>query len=252
MKLLFLGCGTSTGVPVIGCPCGVCASKDPRNHRTRSSLLIEIDGKNILIDASTDLRAQALGNGITRIDAVLFTHPHADHIHGIDDLRAFNMAQGAAIPIYANEHTISRIKAMFDYIFAENNGESWRPDLTPHVIEGPFSIFGTQIVPIDISHGKASILGFRFGDAAYVTDCSHMPAASLEKLMGIKVLIINALRHRPHPTHLNIEQALEISRRLKPERTFLTHLSHSLDYAVDGGKLPEGVELAYDGLTLEV
>ncbi len=252
MKLIVLGCGTSTGVPVIGCHCGVCASKDPRNSRTRSSLLIQSNGKNILIDASTDLRAQALRSGIERIDAVLFTHPHADHIHGIDDLRSFNMAQGKAIPIYANAHTLGRIKAMFDYIFDKKKAEGWRPDLTPHVIEGAFDLFGTEIVPVEIRHGEASILGFRFGQAAYITDCSHLPADSLEKLRGIKVLIIGALRHRPHPTHLNIEQALEIAGELRPERAFLTHLSHSLDYGADNERLPKGVELAYDALALEV
>ncbi|GMR04284.1 MAG: GPMC system MBL fold metallohydrolase [Thermodesulfobacteriota bacterium] len=252
MKLLILGCGTSTGVPVIGCGCSVCTSKDPRNVRTRSSALVTVNDKNILIDTSTDLRGQALSCGIKRVDAVLFTHPHADHIHGIDDLRSFNMLQKTSIPCYGNEHTIKRIHVMFDYIFNDESQESWRPKLTTTVVDSPFKLFGTEIMPLEVMHGKSVILGYRLDAAAYVTDCSSIPKASMDRLYGLKLLIIGALRHKPHPTHMTIEEAVEISRELKPERTVLTHLSHNVDFAADNKKLPPGVELGYDGMELEV
>lgn len=252
MKLLILGCGTSTGVPVIGCHCRVCASDDPRNKRTRSSLLIQAYGKNILIDTSTDLRAQSLANNIERIDAVLFTHPHADHIHGIDDLRSFNMVQGGPIPCYGNEHTIRRIMVMFDYIFQKEGNVSWRPQLETHMISSPFSLSGIEIIPIEILHGEASILGYRMGNAAYITDCSSIPPSSIEKLGGLDILVIGALRYKPHPTHLSIGEAIEISAALKPKRTVFTHLSHSIDYTTDNAKLPQGAEIAHDGMTIEI
>lgn len=252
MKLVVFGCGTSTGVPVIGCHCPVCSSPDPRNRRTRSSLLVQKDGRNILIDTSTDLRAQSLANGIERIDAVLFTHPHADHIHGIDELRTFNMVQEGPIPCYGNGHTIDRIKVMFDYIFSNGEAESWRPNLTTTVIDSPFSLFGTEVIPIDVFHGASSILGYRIGNAAYITDCSRLPDESLVKLRGLDVLMLGALRHKPHPTHLSISQAVGVVEALKPGRAVLTHLSHSLDYRTDGAKLPGNVELAYDGMEMEL
>ena len=251
MKLLILGSGTSTGVPVIGCGCRVCTSTEPRNRRTRASALIQSRGKNILIDTSTDLRAQALSNGITRIDAVLFTHPHADHIHGIDDLRSFNMIQDAPIPCYGDSKTIERIRVMFEYIFREEPAESWRPNLTTTVVEEPFTTFHTEITPLKIHHGRSVILGFRVGGVAYLTDCSAIPAESMERLRGLDLLVIGALRRRPHPTHFSIDQALEAVEELKPKKAVLTHLSHTVDYTTDNGKLPQGVELAYDGMVVE-
>ncbi len=252
IKILILGCGTSTGVPVIGCDCKICTSTAPSNKRTRCSALFQTGGKFILIDTSTDLRAQSLLNGLRRIDAVLFTHPHADHIHGIDDLRSFNMIQKESIPCYGNEYTVNRIHVMFDYIFSKENAESWRPKLTTTVVDGPFNLFGTAVTPIDVEHGNARILGYRIGRAAYITDCSHLPEESMERLGGLKLLIIGALRFKPHPTHMTIDEAVEISRKLRPERTILTHLSHNIDYPVDNKKLPPGVELAYDGMVIEV
>ncbi len=251
MRLIILGCGTSTGVPVIGCHCGVCASKDPRNKRTRSSLLLQTAGRNILIDTSTDLRTQSLANGIERVDGVLFTHPHADHIHGIDDLRAFNLAQGSSIPCFGSDYTIKRIRVMFDYIFQEDTNDGWKPNLTTTVIDEPFELFGVVITPIEISHGKASIFGYRIKDTAYITDCSSIPKKSFELLKGVKTLILGALRHKPHPTHFSVREALDASAAINPERTILTHLSHSLDYTRDNPTLPKGIELAYDGMTLE-
>ncbi len=264
MKLVILGCGTSTGVPLIGCHCHVCASKDPRNKRTRSSILIQTDeggnspAANILIDTSTDLRFQCLANGVERVDAVLFTHPHADHIHGIDDLRSFNLSQKSAeggtspIPCYANRRTVERIKTMFDYIFKDDEGDGWKPNLTLEAVDGPFKAGGVEVVPIEINHGAASILGYRIDNAAYLTDCSAIPDASLNLLQGVKTLVLGALRHKPHPTHFTVAQAVEASASVGAGRTILTHLGHSLDYASDNANLPKGVELAYDGMEIEV
>ncbi len=252
MKLIILGFGTSTGVPIISCDCGVCTSTDPRNTRTRSSALIKTEDKNILIDTSTDLRAQSLRNGLKRIDAVLLTHPHADHIHGIDDLRAFNMVQEGAIPCYGSAYTIERVRIMFDYIFSDSPSESWRPNLTATVVDSRFKASGTEVIPIEIYHGEASIFGFRIGNAAYLTDCSSIPKGSLEKLRGLELLVLGALRHKPHPTHMTIDEAVETSRLIGATRTVLTHLSHAIDYTVENAKLPDGVELAYDSMSIEI
>ncbi|MFQ5735511.1 MAG: GPMC system MBL fold metallohydrolase [Thermodesulfobacteriota bacterium] len=251
MKLTVLGSGTSTGVPVIGCHCAVCSSTERRNKRTRSSLLVQDRGRNILIDTSTDLRAQALANGLERIDAVLFTHHHADHIHGIDDLRAFNLAQGGAIPCYGSPDTIERIRVVFEYIFKDDANDGWKPDLTTTRVQGPFGAAGVEVTPVSIRHGAASILGYRMGAMAYLTDCSSIPDESMEIIHGVDVLILGALRHKPHPTHFTVEQAVEASRRAGAKRTVLTHLSHNLDYSKDNALLPDGVELAYDGMVLE-
>jgi len=252
MKLVILGCGTSTGVPVIGCNCEVCSSQNPRNRRTRASALVQTGGKTILIDTSTDLRAQSLARGLTRIDAVLFTHCHADHVHGIDDLRAFNHAQGSVIPCYGSAGTIDRIRTSFNYIFRENSGDGWKPKLTTTAVDSPFEAAGVRVTPVPVIHGRATILGYRIGDAAYVTDCSAIPPESMEKLRGLKVLVLDALRHTPHPTHFNVAQAVEAAEALKPERTLLTHLGHNLDYGEVNERLPAGVELAYDGMEIEV
>ncbi len=252
MQIVILGSGTSTGVPVIGCHCQVCSSGDPRNRRTRSSALIRTDGRNILIDTSTDLRLQSLANGVERIDAVLFTHPHADHIHGIDDLRTFNAIQNSAIPCFGNEYTIKRIRRAFEYIFNGDGADGWKPNLTATVVDSPFEIFGVEVVPVEISHGPATILGWRIGQAAYVTDCNCIPAASLERLMGVEVLIVGALRFKPHPTHFNIEQAIEAAVAVKAARTVFTHLGHNLDYGRDKDALPPGMEFAYDGMRIEL
>lgn len=251
MRLIILGCGTSTGVPLIGCHCGVCASTDARNRRTRSSILIEDSGKFILVDTATDLREQALANGIARIDAVLYTHPHADHIHGIDDLRSFNMVQGYAIPCYGNAPTIERIRAMFNYIFREDANDGWKPDLTTTVIDGPFELFGVRITPVPIRHGAMSIYGWRVGNAAYLTDCSGIPRESLELLKGVEVLIVGALRNKPHPAHFTVQQAVEAAAAIRPLRTILTHMGHDVDYVKVSAELPAGVELAYDGMVVE-
>ena len=252
MKIIILGCGTSTGVPVIGCKCNVCASKDAKNKRTRSSILITANNRNILIDTATDLRQQSLAHKIERIDAVLYTHPHADHIHGIDELRSFNMIQKRPIPCYGSEFTINRIRSMFNYIFAVEENDGWKPELETFLISAPFNLFGLLVQPINIYHGKMQALGFRIGKLAYITDCSQIPDDSKEELKNLDLLILGALRHKPHPTHFSIQEAVQIGAELKSKRVILTHLSHNLDYDETNKELPPGFELAYDGMEIEI
>jgi len=255
MKLTILGCGTSTGVPMIGCSCEVCSSTDERNRRLRASVFIETtdaeaEPQSILVDTSVDLRAQALRAGFTRIDSVIFTHPHADHLHGIDDLRIFNVIQKSSIPCYGDKATLARVKLLFGYIFSDDEKDGWKPQLGLNTIDGPFKLFGIRIIPIKIEHGNNIIYGYRFGDLAYITDCSGVPPGSMELLQGLKVLILGALRKKPHFSHFNLDQAIELAKELKAERTIFTHLSHGLDYVKDAALLPEGMEFAYDGMVV--
>jgi len=253
MKITILGCGTSTGVPVVGCKCNVCRSADLKNKRTRASALVMVNGLNILIDTPPDLHQQALANGLERVDAVIFTHDHADHIFGMDELRSFNFAQNGAIPIYASPKVMDRVKLLFDYIW--NPGTpigGGKPLLDAHPVSGEFEVAGVKITPIEIFHGSQAIWGFRIQDFAYLTDCSSIPDASRRLLSGLKLLVIGALRFRPHPTHFSINQALKEIEKLKPAHALLTHLSHSFDYQELNPKLPPHVELAYDGICLEI
>jgi phosphoribosyl 1,2-cyclic phosphate phosphodiesterase len=256
MKLTILGCGTSTGVPMIGCHCEVCASSEERNKRLRASVFIETvdaqgEKRNILIDTSTDLRAQALAAGIERIDSVIFTHPHADHVHGVDDLRIFNVIQKTPIPCYGDEATLARIKTLFGYIFNDDVKDGWKPQLGLNIIDGPFDLFGLRVTPIKVEHGNNIIYTYRFGDLAYMTDCSGVSLESKEQLGGLKVLILDALRKKPHFSHFNLDQAIAFAQELKAERTIFTHLSHKLDYKKDAHLLPKGMEFAYDGMVVE-
>jgi phosphoribosyl 1,2-cyclic phosphate phosphodiesterase len=252
MRLLFMGTGTSHGVPMIGCSCPVCTSPDPRNRRTRSSLLVTCRDKNILIDTATELRLQALAANVTRVDAVLYTHFHADHVFGFDDLRRFNQLQGAAIPVYGNVGTIAELKECFAYVFrgCPPKGCS-KPRVIPRVITGPFQLFGLPIQPIEVYHGELPILGYRLADVAYITDCSSIPPSQKEFLHDLDVLILGALRYEPHPTHFNLTQALQLIDELKPRRAWLTHMTHAFDHAQVEKELPGNVRLAYDGLTIE-
>ncbi|MEE9613322.1 MAG: MBL fold metallo-hydrolase, partial [Thermodesulfobacteriota bacterium] len=252
---------TSTGVPMIGCDCEICTSDNPKNRRTRSSALIRTGGEggeggtgggNILIDTSTDLRAQSLAAGMERVDAVLFTHHHADHIHGIDELRAFNFIQKQAIPCYGSERTIERVRGLFEYIFTDTSYDGWKPQLETEVADVSFTLFGVEVVPVEVRHGQALILGFRVGDVAYLTDCSAIPPSSMELLDGLELLVLGALRQSPHPSHFSIDEAVDAAREIAPRRTVLTHLSHNVDYEKDGAALPPGVELAYDGMEIEI
>ncbi len=253
MQLTFLGTGTSQGVPIIGCTCSVCQSPDPRNRRTRTSALLHAEGQHILIDAGPDFRMQALANHIQHLDAVLLTHHHFDHIGGLDDLRPITEKVGS-LPIYGYPETLNDVQQRFDYAFNEKIASvgSTRPLLKPTPVSGPFSVGNVRIIPFDIVHGTWTIAGYRFGNLAYITDASAIPHASMEHLYDLDVLVLNALRFKSHPTHFNLEEALVVIDRLRPRRTFLVHTTHAFDYATIHAYLPDGVELAYDGLVVQV
>lgn len=252
LTVTILGSGTSTGVPVPGCSCSVCTSEDPQNLRTRCSIMLSSGGRNILVDTATDLRQQVLREKISHIDAVCYTHTHADHIHGIDDLRAFNIVSGQAIPIFGSAETLAVIRRNFGYIFDSELEPGYRPRLEIRQIDGPFDLFGLKIVPLPLWHGNGKSLGYRVGSFAYLVDCNAIPEATLPQLQGIGTLVIDALRFRPHTTHFNIAQALEVANHLGARRTYLTHLSHEVDHATDAARLPPGVEFAYDGQRIEI
>jgi phosphoribosyl 1,2-cyclic phosphate phosphodiesterase len=253
LKITVLGSGTSSGVPTIGCSCAVCHSTDPRDKRLRPSILISRQGRNIVVDTTPDFRAQVLRAGIERLDAIVYTHGHADHIFGLDDVRPFNYHQGEKIPIYASRSTYATLARVFEYVFDNRDRKTHVPQLEVNLIdETPFDIFGLQFVPIPLMHGKDSIFGFRFGNVAYLTDHSEIPESSLEKLGGLDVLFLDALRSRPHPTHSTLEKSIETARQLQPARTFFTHMCHDLGHAATEALLPAGVHLAYDGLEIDV
>jgi phosphoribosyl 1,2-cyclic phosphate phosphodiesterase len=251
-KFTFLGTGTSTGVPMIGCDCAVCRSTDPRDKRLRPSVLVETaDGLTILIDAGPDLRTQALAFHITHVDAVLFTHGHADHILGIDEIRRFNTLQHSSMPCFADSLTVREIRKVFAYAFdpaTPRGGGIPRLDL--FTIMGAFCVAGQEVVPVPIFHGRRPLLGFRFGGFAYLTDCSAIPEESWPLLTGLDVLVIDALREEPHSTHFSVGEAIAASRRIGAQRTYFTHMAHDLGHAATCARLPDGIELAYDGLVL--
>ncbi|HEY5514070.1 MAG TPA: GPMC system MBL fold metallohydrolase [Geomonas sp.] len=251
MKITILGSGTSTGVPMVGCHCQVCESTDPRDKRTRASLLIESGGQYLLVDTSTDLRIQALREGVPHIDAVLLTHTHADHIHGIDDLRGFHFIHRRIIPCYGSPGTMAKVTESFAYIFDGLSSEGYSPLLEPFSVDAAFELFGCRVLPVPIRHGSLKATGYRFDNAAYLTDCSEIPESSMALLQGLDLLIIDALRYSPHPNHFNIEGALQVAQALRPRRTILTHLTHEVHHR-DGTRLPPGVEFAYDGMTIEL
>ena len=253
-RVIVLGSGTSHGVPMIGCTCAVCRSTDPRDRRSRPSIYLDVeDGPAILVDTSTDLRQQALANGIDRVDAILFTHSHADHIMGLDDVRRFNVMQSGPIPAYADARTAVDLRRTFSYVFdppSEKGGGI--PQLSLTTINGRFNVGGMGIQPVPIFHGSRPILGFRFGSLAYLTDCNRLADEAWPLLDGIDVLILDALRHRPHPTHFTVAEALQVVERVKPRHTYFTHVCHDLAHAATNQSLPRGVELAYDGLALTI
>lgn len=247
LNLKILGSGTSTGVPVLGCHCPVCRSDEPRNRRTRCSVLLEWAGRQVLIDTATDFRQQALREGVERLDAVLFTHTHADHVHGIDDLRTFSLHSGAAVPVYASAESLTVIRRVFSYIFSDEAEPGYRPRLELHEVRGPFELFGQRVLPVPLEHGTGVSLGFRVAGLAYLTDCSGIPQASWPLLEDLDLLVIDALRFREHASHLSIAEAVAIAERLGARRTLLTHLSHDVDYRRHSAQLPDDIEFAYDG-----
>ncbi|MGH9356878.1 MAG: MBL fold metallo-hydrolase [Terriglobia bacterium] len=252
MRLTFLGTGTSTGVPTLGCHCATCSSTDPHDHRTRSSIMLEFDGRAVVIDTTPDFRQQGLREQMTRLDAVVFTHTHADHIFGLDDVRVFNMRQKSPIPIYGDQQSIDSIRRIFTYIFEGNYAGGGLPRLDPRVIDGPFELWGMMMVPLLVLHGELPVLGFRFGRAAYITDFSTIPEDTLARLADLDVLILDALRHRPHPTHSTLDHSLDLVERLKPRQAYFTHIAHELGHEQTNQNLPAYARLAYDGLKLEL
>ena len=256
MRLTFLGTGTSFGVPQIGCGCAVCRSADPRDKRTRSGAVIEAGGSTILIDTPPELRLQLIAAGIARVDAVIYTHEHADHTNGIDDLRMFSMRQRRALPIYGPAETLERIRTSFSYIFDDvraYEGTS-KPSLEMHALEPgrPVAVAGVELLPLAFRHGHLRVFGYRVGSLAYLTDVKAIPEAERGRLQGLDVLVLNALWWRPHPTHLSIAEAVQTAQALGARRTYLTHLTHETGHAELAGQLPAGILPAHDGLVVEV
>jgi phosphoribosyl 1,2-cyclic phosphate phosphodiesterase len=256
MRLTFLGTGTSFGVPQIGCGCAVCRSTDPRDKRTRSGALLEGRGSTILIDTPPELRLQLIAGGIAQVDAVVYTHEHADHINGIDDLRMFSMHNRRALPIYGPAETLERIRASFSYIFDDvrpYEGTS-KPSLELHALEPgrPVAVAGIELLPLAFRHGHLRVFGYRAGSLAYITDVKSIPEAERGRLQGLDVLVLNALWWRTHPTHLSIAEAVQTAQALGARRTYLTHLTHETGHAELAGQLPDGILPAYDGLSVEV
>jgi phosphoribosyl 1,2-cyclic phosphate phosphodiesterase len=253
IKITVLGSGTSVGVPTIGCHCKVCSSTDSRDKRLRPSALVSYGGRNVLIDTTPDFRTQALRARIENLDAVLFTHAHADHIMGLDDVRPFNFKQSGMIPIYASADTMENIQRCFRYIFDGGLRESNVPKIEARVIDGAvIKLFGLEFQPVPVQHGSQIIYGFRFGSAAYLTDHSGIPEQSMEMLRGLDVLFLDALRYKPHPTHSTVDRSLKTVEELAPRRAFFTHISHDLGHERAESLLPPGVRLAYDGLEIDV
>ncbi len=256
MEITFLGTGTSHGVPVLTCDCSVCRSDNPKNKRTRSSLWVQTRGASILIDTATEFRLQALRAGITRVDGVLYTHCHADHVFGFDDLRVFSELTKRDILVYGNKPTIEELREVFGYVFRKTQKGGGKPRVDTRVIDGPLSeplqIKGVSVQPIPVFHGRLPILGYRLGKLAYVTDCSSIPQASMELLQGLEVLVLGVVRYEPHPTHMHVGQALELVELLSPRQTYFTHISHLLEHEQVNKSLPAGVSLAYDHLKINI
>jgi phosphoribosyl 1,2-cyclic phosphate phosphodiesterase len=271
VRITVLGSGTSQGVPFIACDCAVCRSTDPRDKRTRPSILIDLGAtegrpeglrstsplrsavRYVLVDTTPDLRQQCLANDIVRVDAILFTHSHADHICGFDDIRRFNQLQQTSMPCYGDEETLADLRRMFSYVFTGPKQKGGGvPQVRAFVIGGPFTLGAAEVVPVPLLHGILPVLGFRVGAFAYLTDCNHIPDASWPLLDGVTTIVIDALRRRPHSTHFSVDEAVAVASRLGVERAYFTHITHDLGHADTCAQLPRGVELAYDGLVIDV
>lgn len=256
MKVTILGCGGSGGVPMIGNDWGQCDPNNPKNRRLRASILVEAGDTTLLVDTSPDMRQQFLTHGIRHIDAVLYTHAHADHIHGIDELRPVNRLMGRDIDVYADRPTLDAIGQRFGYVLSplapEANGFYYKPCLTPHEINGPFSVGGIDVVPFEQGHGYMNTLGFRFGSIAYSTDVVELSDDAFAALDGVEVWIVDCLRERPHVTHAHLEKTLAWIERVRPKQAVLTHMCFDMDYETTQSRLPAGVEAGYDGLVIEL
>ena len=257
MRLTFLGTGTSIGVPVIGCSCATCTSDDPRDRRTRHGALLSLERGNLLIDTPPELRLQLLAAGVSEVGAVWYTHLHADHVHGIDDVRVFSARGRAPVPAYLPGELLGQMRTRFSYMFdnwIEPPEGTTKPRIALHSYSGgvPVEVLGTEVTPFRVPHGPADAFGLRVGSLGYVTDAKSLPAAAREILDGVEVLVLNALwRGRVHPTHFNVEEAVEVAREIGARRTFLTHLTHFVGYRELAESLPRGIAPAYDGLTVE-
>ena len=249
--LTVLGSGTSMGVPTIGCDCKVCTSSDARDRRTRPSVMLEYGGHAVLIDSTPDFREQALREKIKRLDAVLYTHGHADHILGLDDLRPLTFKRQNKLPLYADDATAKIIERVFSYAFDSGSTYATRPQVTLHRLNGSLQLFGATFQPLLVLHGDEPVTAYRFGTAAYLTDFSTVPEATMESLNGLDLLFLDALRRRPHPSHSSLDESLKVVERLKPSRTFFIHMSHDLPHEETNRSLPPNVRLAHDGLKLE-
>ena len=250
--LTFLGSGTSMGVPTLGCDCAVCRSTDPHNRRTRPSIRLEYGGHTVLVDTGPDFHAQALREGVRRVDAVLYTHGHADHVMGFDDLRPLSFHVPGGLPVYADDATANNIERIFEYTFRKEDRYPTSARVEIHRIDSTpgagFEIFGACFRRIPVTHGRQEITGYRFGGAAYLTDMSDIPAESLPLLQGLDVLVLDALRRDPHPSHSHLDKSVALVEQLQPKRAFFTHMSHELDHAATEATLPPHIRLAYDGL----
>lgn len=254
LRVTFLGTGTSAGVPVLGCDCATCRSSDPRDRRWRPSIFIELaDGTRVLVDTTPDFRTQALTFGVSGVDVILFTHYHADHIMGLDDVRPFNFRQRGAIPCLGDAPTLAALRRVYAYAWDPTVPQGGGlPKLRLFEVAGRFSVGTTEVVPIPLIHGTQPILGYRLGRFAYLTDCSEIPEPSWPLLEGVEVLVLDALRHRPHPTHFTLDEAVAAAARIGARETYFTHMCHDLPHAETCAALPAGVTLAHDGLVLEV
>lgn len=252
MRLTMLGSGTSTGIPVIGCDCAVCTSSDPRNRRMRPGLRLEMPGGSVIIDTSPDFREQALRFRVDRVDAVLYTHPHADHVFGLDDLRIFNFRQHASIPCFGSAETMARMRQIFTYVFEDGQEGGGKPRLDLVPVRAPFELLGETVVPIPVGHGEMEVFGYRIGRFACVTDVNFISEASFALLEGVELLVLSALRYRPHPTHFSLAESVAVAQRIGARRTLFTHIAHDVDHGRLEIELPAGIEIGHDGLVASV